>query len=237
MTSAFKSTVFLFALVVFGTTARAEQTTYALRFIGLELGSLGYVADEERSTYSARMRFQTSGLAGLITNLTFDARSQGGVGSDGGLRPSRYREETVRDNKREVTEIVWDGSRPNIVKEQPPQPDRLDPAKAVGSIDMMTGMHLIFRPVRPEAACNLSAVTYDGKRLMRLSLGARRRNGAGGVTCDGGFARLKGAAPQGMLDMMSGGFEVVLAQMPDGMLRVERMNMQTPLGRVSLVIQ
>ncbi|MCE8540127.1 DUF3108 domain-containing protein [Ruegeria pomeroyi] len=220
-----------------GGAASADQVTFVLRFAGLKLGSLVYMGNEGPSTYAASMRFQTGGVAGLISNVTFDASSQGRRLPDGKLSPTRYWEETLRDGDQEVTEIVWRGKTPDITLETPAQPDQLDPRQAIGSVDLMTGMHLLLRSVAPEDACRLDTTTYDGKRLMRLSLDAPDKERTGQVTCSGGFSRLKGVAPQGMIDILFGGFDMTYRSLPDGRLRVDRMVLRTPVGRVSLAVE
>ena len=217
--------------------AAAEQASYALRLAGFRLATLTYAADGGGSAYGARLRFETSGLAGVIAPVRFEAEAQGRTGSDGGFRPQRYREQTERGGETEVTEIVWNGARPRIVTEDPPQPDRLDPARAEGSVDLMTGMHALFRPVAETAACRLDLTTYDGKRLTRMSLGPPRRDEDGRILCDGRMERLAGVPPEGMMDMMAGGFTVTYGEAGEGRLRVTRLRMRTPAGPASFVLE
>lgn len=227
----------LLIVVSLGSAASAEQVTFVLRLAGLKLGTLSYTDAGDAASYSAGMRFQTGGLAGLLSSVTFDAASQGRRTPDGALVPVKYREESLRGDEREVTEIVWQGETPEITVEIPSQPDRLDPRQAVGSIDLMTGMHLILRAIPPEDACKLDVTTYDGKRLMRLRLGSPGRDPEGQVTCTGGFSRLKGVAPQGMIDTMFGGFDMTYGSLPDGRIRVDRMVLHTPVGRAILAVE
>jgi hypothetical protein len=215
--------------------ARAEEASYALRFAGMTLGTLSYAATETGGAYAAEMRFGTGGLAGLVARVSFSARVDGRRQGDGTLRPARYREETSRGGSREVTEIVWDGDRPRITVEDPPQPDRLDPGEAAGSVDLLSGLHLIFGRAAPGRVCDRTALTYDGKRLMRLTLGPATRDPTGRIGCEGRFTRLKGAPPTGMVDMMTGGFALTYAPRPGGGLGLERMTLRTPLGRAELV--
>lgn len=217
--------------------AIAEQTTLVLRLTGLKLGTLAYADDVGPSTYAARMRFTTGGFAGLLSSVSFDAQAQGGRTSDGTLSPTKYSEESLRDGEREVTEIVWRGTSPDITVETPPQPDRLDPRQAVGSVDLMTGMHMLLRAIPPEEACTLDVTTYDGKRLMRLTLVKAAPDRSGQPTCQGTFSRLKGVAPKGMFDTMFAEFDMSYQALPDGRLRVDRMVLRTPVGRAVLAVE
>lgn len=219
------------------TPAVAEQTTLVLRLTGLKLGTLAYASDVGTSAYAARMLFRTGGFAGLVAGVSFDAQSQGRRDAAGNLAPSKYREESVRDGESEVTEIVWQGRTPDITVETPPQPDRLDPRQAAGSVDLMTGMHMLLRTIPPEEACKLDVTTYDGKRLMRLTLARAEPDRSGRPTCQGTFSRLKGVAPKGMFDTMFAGFDMTYAALPDGRLRVDRMVLRTPVGRAVLAVE
>ncbi|MDU8913532.1 hypothetical protein [Aestuariicoccus sp. MJ-SS9] len=127
-----------------------------------------------------------------------------------------------------------EGKTPDIAVEKPPQPDRLDPRQAVGSVDLMTGMHLLLRAIAPEDACKLDATTYDGKRLMRLTLSDATEDRSGRVSCTGKFSRLKGVAPEGLFDTMFAKFEVTYRTLADGRVRADRMVLKTPLGRAVL---
>jgi hypothetical protein len=227
----------LLMFVSLGSATNADQVTFVLRLAGIKLGTLTYADNDGAPSYAAGMKFQTGGLAGLISSVTFDAQSQGRKTAAGDLLPAKYREESLRDGEREVTEIVWRGKTPEITVETPAQPDRLDPRQAVGSVDLMTGMHFLLRAIPPEDACNLDMTTYDGKRLMRLRLGAPTWDRSGQVTCTGGFSRLKGVAPQGMIDTMFGEFDMTYRPLPDGRIRVDRMVLRTPVGRAILAVE
>jgi hypothetical protein len=219
------------------TMAQAEQVTFFLRLAGIKLGTLAYADDVGPTSYAAGMRFQTGGLTGLMTNVTFEARSRGRRTPNGDLSTASYREESLRDGEREVTEIVWEGKTPAITVETPPQPDRLDPQEAVGSVDLMTGLHMLFRAIPAQDACKVETTTYDGKRLMRLLLDDAGQDRSGHRICSGTFRRLKGVAPQGMIDTMFSGFDMTYRSLPDGRIRVARMVLQTPLGRAILAVE
>lgn len=227
----------VFVFVSLCSAAQADQVTYVLRLAGIKLGTLAYADSVDASAYAARMRFRTGGVAGLLSSVTFDAQTQGRRAADGSLAPLKYREESLRDGERDVTEIVWRGKAPQITVEDPPQPDRLDPRQAVGSVDLMTGMHMLFRAIAPGDACKIDVKTYDGKRLMRLALGPASRGSSGKLACSGTFKRVKGVAPQGMIDTMFAGFDMTYGPLPDGRIRVERMTLRTPVGRAILSAQ
>ena len=228
--------VFL-VFVSFCNSASAEQVTFVLRYAGIKLGTLTYVNDVGASSYAAGMRFQTGGLTGLIASVTFDAQSQGRSAAGGNILPVKYREESLRADEREVTEIVWDRKTPFIAVEAPPQPDRLDPRQAIGSIDLMTGMHMLFRAIPSEDACKLNATTYDGKRLMRLKLSDASQDRSGQLTCVGTFSQLKGVATQGVIGSMFSGFDMTYRSLPNGRVRVDRIVLRTPMGPAVLALE
>lgn len=218
-------------------SAKAEEVTFVLRYAGIKLGTLSYTNDVGPSSYAAEMRFQTGGMTGLITSVTFDAQSQGRRVAGGNVLPVKYREESLRSDEREVTEIVWDKRAPVITVEAPPQPDRLDPRQAIGSIDLMTGMHMLFRAIPSEDACKLDATTYDGKRLMRLKLGDAGQDRSGQMTCAGTFSQLKGVATQGVIGSMFAGFDMTYRSLPDNRIRVDRIVLRTPMGPAVLALE
>jgi len=80
-------------------------------------------------------------------------------------------------------------------------------------------------------------MTYDGKRLMRLQLSEPGRDRSGQMTCTGGLSRLKGVAPQGMIDTMFEAFDMTYRPLPDHRIRVHRMVLWTPVGPVILAIE
>jgi hypothetical protein len=152
--------------------AKAEQQHYDLRLAGLRLGSLIYVADTTSTAYATRILFETAGLAGLLTQVRFEAQASGrGSGRD--LSPQWAQETTRRDGSTALADIRWTGPQPRITREEPPEPDQLDPAEAHHSVDLATGLHAMFRNTDAATACDLKLRTYDGKRLLEIEMGER----------------------------------------------------------------
>ena len=215
--------------------AHADQIHYDLRLAGLRLGSLVYVADTNSAAYATRIQFQTTGLAGFLAQVRFEMLASGRMGLGNTFGPEMYREETTRGETTEITEIRWRGSQPRISIEDPPQPDQLDPRQAQGSVDLATGFHALFRLVPADAACAFELLTYDGKRLTQISVGAPSP-GDQGLICEGTVERRAGVAPEGMLDMLSGGFTLRYVETAQNTLQMVEMEMRTPLGRARFTL-
>lgn len=219
---------------------RAEGSVTEARFdlvlLGMTAGHLHWSADEGTGRYTLRGRMETSGLAGVLRRVVFDAVAEGRLTGEE-LRPARYAVAATMGRRAFSAELAYARGVPRVVRYDPPPaalPDPVDPATQGGTVDPLTALHRALRDAPPERACRLSLDLFDGRRAARLTLAAPQLTGDG-ATCAGEYRRIAGYSPEDMAERDRFPFTLHLTPLPDGSLRVDRVEMETIFGPARLV--
>ena len=227
----------LFALAL--TPAHAQETRQDARFDveirGLKMGVLSFAGVENASSYAVSGTMQSTGLAGAVRKMRYDAKVRGAVTARG-FSPQRY-EQTGGSGQRYSEEIVvWQNGLPRIEKREPPREARAadaDPAQQRGTVDTLTALYATLRDVAPGQECKSSVIMYDGRYRMQLKIAAPKADGSA-VTCSGEYVRLAGFTPEDMAERTR--FPFTLRYEPAGdRMRVTEVAMTSLWGRARLV--
>lgn len=230
--------------VTFGALAalpvQAQQTrqeaSFNLVVRGLSLGTLTFSGVEDARSYAISGSIGTSGLAGLLKKMRYDANVRGSV-RNGRYTPTRYEQKGGSSRVSEEV-VVWSGGLPRIERQNPPKAARAgapDPAQQRGTVDTLTTLFVTLRDTPRKDACNANYVMYDGSYRMRLRLSSLREDGKGGATCNGEYIRLEGFSPEEMAEATTFPFTLHYEALGADHLRVREVSMQTLWGRGRLV--
>lgn len=233
----FPALALILALVAppaFAETRQQVQFDFEVR--GLTVAVLRWSAVETASSYAVTGTIQSTGLAGAIRKMRYDATVRGSVTSRG-FAPQRY-EQTGGSGKRVTEEVVvWRSGLPVIERQSPPREARdtdADPTKQRGTVDTLTALYATLRDVAPGQECRSSVIIYDGRYRMQLRL-SRPQAVEGGVRCNGEYIRLAGFSPEDMAERTTFPFTLTYQGQAEGKMRVVDVTMDSTFGRARLV--
>lgn len=220
--------------------ALAQETRQNARFDveirGITIGRLDFAAVETPTSYAVSGTMQSTGLAGMLRRMRYDAKVRGAV-TPQGFAPQEYEQTGGSGQKYSEESVVWQNGLPRVTRQEPPQVARAtdaDPAKQRGTVDTLTTLYATLRDVAPGQECASSVVMYDGRYRMELRLG-RPQPGAGGrVSCGGEYVRVAGFTPEEMAERTR--FPFTLHYVPvEGRMRVTEVAMDSLYGTARLV--
>ncbi|MFN3647385.1 MAG: DUF3108 domain-containing protein [Gemmobacter sp.] len=213
-----------------------QNARFDLEIRGITVGRLDFAGVENGRSYAVSGTMQSTGLAGMLRKMRYDANVRGTMTARG-FAPQRY-EQTGGIGKKYTEEIVvWDGGLPRIERQEPPREARAtdaDPAQQRGTVDTLTALYATLRDVAPGQECQSSVIMYDGRYRMQLQISAPRTE-AGGVSCAGEYIRLAGFTPEEMAERTRFPFTLRYEPTTEGRMRVTEVAMDSLYGRARLV--
>lgn len=216
---------------------KRQSATFDLVVRGLTIGNLSFTSVESGRSYALSGRVQTSGLAGMLRKMRYDASTRGSR-TGAGFAPQRY-EQTGGSGSRVTEEVlVWQGGVPRLEKQLPPRAPRenaLDPKAQRGTVDTLTAIFATLGEVPQASACNVNLTLYDGRYRMGLRIGQPQADAKGNVTCSGQYIRQGGFSDEEMAERVSFPFTLAYQPLGNGELRVREVAMESLWGRARLV--
>ena len=225
------------ALVLAGLhPASADQTDHIVFDVvlkGITAGELVIDGKIVGNSYGAKGRMQTTGLAGAIKKIRYDASADGSF-AQGRFTPRAVEVAARRGDDRSRNTVIYNGGTPvSVVHEPPrkPRPTDVNPARQSGTIDPLTALYAVLRDVPPAEACQLSVTMFDGTKRSQVALSSPQANGDG-VVCTGEYRRLEGFSEKDMAEKSRFPFTLTYAPTADGTrLRVVEISTDTILGK------
>lgn len=215
---------------------KRQDALFTLEIRGIAVGELVFAGVETDSAYAVSGTVRTTGLAGMLRKLHYDAKVQG-ARSSGRLSPARYEQSGGIGSKYSEEVVVWSGGLPRIERQDPPKPARdtdADPARQRGTIDTLTAIYATLRDVPPGQECRSDLTLYDGRYRMQVRTLAPRQAGDG-VICDGEYIRLAGFSPKEMAERTNFPFQLHYSPASNGTMRVVKVTMDSLYGSARLV--
>ncbi len=212
-----------------------QDARFALEIRGLSVGELVFAGVETPGAYAVSGTVRTTGLAGMLRKMHYDAKVQGRRNSPRFV-PVRYEQSGGIGGKYSEEVVVWSGGLPRIERQEPPKAPRdnaADPAQQGGTVDTLTALYATLRDVAPGEECQSNLTLYDGRYRMQLRMSAPRRT-AQGTTCEGEYIRVAGFSAKEMAERTNFPFTLHYAPQPDGRMRVTLVTMDSLYGNARL---
>lgn len=227
------------ATVALGAPAQADQTdriVFDVVLKGISAGRLTINGKITGSQYGANGTMETTGLAGMLKKIRYDATVSGGFAA-GRFTPQHFEQTARRGDARSAQTIVYKGGVPVSVSREPPRtprPTDVDPAKQAGTMDPLTALYAVLRDVDKADACKLSVTMYDGTKRSQVALNPAKTQGEQ-VICAGEYRRLQGFSEKDMAEKSRFPFTLTYAPTPDGArLQVIEISTDTILGKAHM---
>lgn len=213
-----------------------QDARFALEIRGISVGELSFAGVETPQAYAVSGNVRTTGLAGMLRKMNYDAKVQGGRNA-ARFSPARYEQSGGIGSKYSEEVVVWSGGQPRIERQEPPKAPRdgaADPAKQRGTVDTLTALYATLRDVAPGGECQANLTLYDGRYRMQLRM-SPPQPAQGGVTCNGEYIRVSGFSAEEMAERTNFPFTLHYAPGANGQMRVERVTMDSLYGSARLV--
>lgn len=228
--------VFILLATMAGAAETRQAASFNVEIRGITVGQLSFSAVENDRHYAVSGTLRSSGLAGMVRKMRYDA-TVSGTRNGGRLAPVRY-EQTGGQGKRHTEEIVtWSNGLPRIEKREPPRHEGAnvaDPARQKGTVDTLTTIYATLRDVPRGQECRTDVIIYDGRYRMQLRLTPPRTQGAT-ITCNGEYVRLAGFSAAEMAERTRFPFTVHYAPLGADQMRVTQVVMDSLYGAARLV--
>ena len=167
--------------------AQADQH-WSVHALGVRVGELTINMRETETRYTAKSRFQTTGLAGVLARIRFDIQAKG-TRAGQSYAPATYRGDIHTGRRQSATALDFSGDIPRKTKGEHTPAVPIADAALKGAIDPMT---MMWRVLRDRAdPCQLDGTQFDGTRLVAIRLLTARPNGDR-LICEGEYHRLGG---------------------------------------------
>lgn len=219
-----------------GATERREQATFDLELRGIRAGSISFSGASNAAAYSVATRLQSTGLVNLVRRLRYEGQVQGRI-VDGRLQPTRYQENLDNGGRESATRLEFNGRTPVVAARTPPREPRpydIEPGEQTGAVDILTAVFAVFRDTPRASLCNLDLAMYDGRRRTQIVVSAPTDAG-NRVTCTGEYRRVAGFSPEDMAERTRYPFTLVYGPGPEGLMRLNEVQMESTQGRGRLI--
>lgn len=214
---------------------RADQTdsaVYDFSLRGIPVGTLSLSGAVRGQSYVTTGKLNSSGLVGVIRKVSYDAKARGTT--DGAsFVPSRYEERADTGKRQSEAVMDYEGGIPQIKLYNPPRKPKdhdLDPTTQGGTLDPLSAAYFVMRDIPKDSACTLSLDLFDGKRRSQVVL-SDPEPGKDGITCSGEYRRVAGFSKDDMAEKTRFPFTLHYAEAGDGMLRIDRITMDSIYGQ------
>lgn len=217
------------------TTSAAEETgAFNVSFGGIRAGLLAFRGQGDGGSYTVHGSARASGLLGALFDAEIDTVAQGTV-RDNSYAPRMAREVTAKPDDRRERRYDFNGAGVPRITDTPPRAPRPGDAPAAaqaGTVDTTTAAFAILRDRPAALACDLDLAIYDGRRRHRIVFDSLS---ADGLTCAGRYSRVAGFSADEMAERRDWPLTLTYTRLPDGTLRVDRLNFPTSFGTARIV--
>lgn len=222
-----KSSITALAITTFSALPAAAESLNYLFSISLGVAKIGEMrvrADVNGGQYSTSGSLKSTGIAGALYDVSYEHASAGTYANEWQFNPSRYSSTAVESGETEHTQITYAGNRVSGVTFDP---TRDVPASATGqtnTIDPMTLIYLLLRPVSPDHICGGNYTLFDGRNRRQVTYTNPRRFNDGRVECSVSY----GGGSSGLA--LTG---VTFVPGNDGMMHISRFSANTNAGTLT----
>lgn len=145
--------------------------SYGTYAAALHVANLDATFRQDAAGYQIDLAYSTTGLFGTLVHSAMDTRAQGAWDGQQ-ARPLQFYAYGTTRGRPHRTWIEYRDGAPVIRDLQPPNEEEREPVppgREAGSIDTLSAMAELVRQVAETGRCDGIALTFDGRRLSRIS--------------------------------------------------------------------
>lgn len=181
-----KTGIFI-ALMALPALANAQTQSFNYLFdisLGMaKIGEMRVSADISGNSYATVGTLKSTGLAGAIYDVSYESRAQGTITHPWLFVPSRFNSVSKENGDQKTTQINYAGNRVTNVTFVPPRAGGANATAQTDTIDPMTLIYFLVRPVPEANVCGGTFNMFDGHTAMRVQYSNPRRFNNGNVSC------------------------------------------------------
>lgn len=231
MAKNFKFTLAAAALTAaLGSSAAAESFNYLfnIRLGAVKIGEMRVKANNGGGQYTASGSLYTTGLTGALYDVRFDSNVAGTVASNGQYLPVSYTSKSREGGETERAEMHYSGDRVSSVSFSPSKTVPSDATSQRDSVDPMTLIYLLIRPVPMANICGGSYDLFDGKERLHVTYTNPRKFSDGRVACTVAYSgKAGGIVPA----------EVIFVPGDNGWMHIRQFSAKTNLGMLHATLR
>ncbi|MEM9048400.1 MAG: DUF3108 domain-containing protein [Pseudomonadota bacterium] len=216
--------------------ASADEERMAYRFTlylgGIRAAEMTLDARWSAASYEGRSTLRMVGLAKLLYAGSLSATGSGSMQARLFV-PGTFSADSAFEGARQRVWLRYRDGRPAEVTADPPYRARayqIAPAAQTGTLDPLAAALTLIRPEPIDGICNRSVDVFDGRRRIRLTLGAPVES-HDGMRCPGTYTRMAGFAPKIMRKGANFPFWVVFRADAQGVAEIWQIFADTDFGR------
>ena len=226
MTPKFLRTAITATLLLLPGSMFAQTQSFSYLFdinLGMaKIGEMRVSADIAGTNYSTVGSLKSTGLAGAIYDVSYESRAQGTFDHPWHFVPVRYSSVSVENDESTTTAITYSGNRVSNVSMTPPK-DGTSTGQT-DTIDPMTLIYFLVRPVPAENVCGGTFNLFDGSTSMTVSYTNPRRFNDGRIECSVAYSGKNSGVALSSVTFTPG---------DDGMMYISRFNASTNAGTLT----
>ena len=195
-----------------------------------KIGEMQIAASNNGSSYSAGAVLYTTGLIGALYDVRFDYRAEGRVGIGGALLPVRHSATNDEQGTVSKLEILYSDDRVVSVTFDPMQHVPEEVLSYTQTIDTMSLIYFLMRPVKSAEACKGDVVLFGGRNRSQVGFTEIKRFADGHIECDVSYSSDSGKdslAPSALI------FDVDSS----GLVRIREFEVDTNIGTLTVHVR
>ncbi len=189
-----------------------------------KIGEMRVRADIDGTQYSTSGSLKSTGLAGAIYDVSYESRAEGSFDHPWHFIPTRYESTSVENDETKITQISYSGNRVAAVVFQPSRDVPASATSETNTIDPMTLIYYLVRPVPAENVCGGTFDLFDGRTRMTVSYTNARRFNDGRIECSVSYTGKNSGVALSSVTFQPG---------DDGMMYISRFSANTNAGTLT----
>ncbi len=211
----------------------AESFNYLFNInLGIaKIGEMRVKATNGGGQYTASGALYTTGITGALYDVRFDSDIKGRVANTGQLLPGRYTSKSNEDGKISHATIRYSGNKVSKVVFDPQKHIAPDATSQRNTLDPMSLIYLLLRPVSMDHICGGQFALFDGQVRMKVTFTNARKFSDGRVQCSVAYAGANG---------QSGGIvptSVTYVPRDNGLMYIAGFSAKTNIGTLTATLR
>ncbi len=168
---------------VFPSNAETFDYMFDISLGMAKIGEMRVQADVNEGRYDVSGALKSTGIVGALYDVSYESRARGRNTDHWNFSPHRYNSVSVEGNDTQISNIRYEGNRVSRVVFDPRKRIPDSATSETNTIDPMTLIYLLVRPVSMDHICGGSYILFDGRKHLEVTYTNPRSFSDGRVEC------------------------------------------------------